>query len=157
MPRPGRHLPAWAAVILVAVGLGCLVGGASLLVSGSLVLARAAGLSEAVIGLTLVAVGTSLPELATSTVAAFRGQGDIAAGNVIGSNLFNILCILGISSLVRPLVPGGIGWVDLAVMVGFSVLVFPMLVTARRLSRWEGAVLVAAYGGYVAWLLAGTR
>lgn len=153
--EPGKSLSAGLAVLAVGGGLAVLVGGATVLVDGAVTLARAAGLSEAVIGLTLVAVGTSLPELATSTVAAVRGQGDIAAGNVIGSNIFNLLCILGVAATVRPLAPGGIGIVDLAVMVGFAVAVLPMLVTARRLSRWEGAALLAGYLAYTVWLLLG--
>lgn len=139
--------------VLVLGGLALLAIGARLLVSGATTIAEAAGVEEAVIGLTVVAIGTSLPELATSVVAALKGEGDIAVGNVVGSNLFNILGILGIAALVRPLSSGGIGAVDLWVMLGAAVLLLPMMWTGRRVSRLEGGVLVAGYVAYVAYLL----
>jgi cation:H+ antiporter len=137
---------------LVLGGLLLLVGGARLLVSGAVSLAEAAGLPDAVIGLTIVAIGTSLPELATSVVAAFRGEGDIAVGNVVGSNLFNVLGILGVTALVHP-VSGTIGVFDLAVMGGAAVVLLPMMWTGRRVSRGEGAVLLAGYVAYIVLLL----
>lgn len=137
----------------VGIGLAALVGGGHALVRGAVAVAEAVGLSEAVIGLTIVAIGTSLPELATSFLAAWRGEGDIAVGNVVGSNIFNILGILGISSLVNPLPLGGIGWVDGAVMLVLAVVLLPIMRTQHRISRWEGAALVLAYVGYVASLL----
>jgi cation:H+ antiporter len=150
---PARRALLWRDVLYVAVGLVMLVAGARLLVSGATAIALAAGLSEAVIGLTIVAAGTSLPELATSLLAALRGQSDIALGNVIGSNIYNVLGILGVSSLVHPLVSVGIGTVDLAVMLSLSVLLLPLLWTGFRLSRWEGALLLAIYVGYTTYLL----
>lgn len=138
----------------VAAGLAGLVLGGYLLVDSSVTLARLAGLSEAVIGLTIVAVGTSLPEMATTLVAARRGQGDIAIGSVAGSNLFNILCILGVTAFVAPLVRGAIGWGDLAVMVLLAVALLAVLAVRRRLSRIEGIVLLIAYAGYITWKLA---
>lgn len=138
---------------LVAAGLGLLVAGGNMLVSAAVEIAREAGLSEAVIGLTIVAVGTSLPELATSVIAAVRGQSDIAIGNVVGSNIFNALGILGVTAAVSPVSRGGVTGIDLAVMVAFSVVLLPMLVTLRKLTRGEGALLLAAYAGYVGWLI----
>src|SRR5690606_33060159 len=128
-------------VLLVLGGLAALVAGGSLFLDTAVVFARAVGVSEAVIGLTIVAVGTSLPELVTSVVAAFRGQGDIAVGNVLGSNLFNVLGILGVTAVVLPLNPGGITGPTLGVMVATSVAVAVMAVTGRRISRVEGGVL----------------
>ncbi len=145
--------PLLAALAFVAVGVALLVVGAKLLVAGAIDLARAHGVSERVIGLTMVALGTSLPELAASIVAALKRQGDIVLGNLIGSNVFNVLCILGATALVEPMrieVPSA--HLDLAVMLGLSALVWPFLATRMRLDRWEGAVLFAVYLGYMAWL-----
>jgi cation:H+ antiporter len=142
-------------VALVAAGLGLLVWGARLLVSGAVVVAQDLGVGEAVIGLTVVAVGTSLPELATSLVAATRGEGDIAVGNVVGSNIFNILGILGVSSLVRPLTGAGMTPVDLGVMAGLTLVMLPLMRTGFRVSRAEGGFLLAVYGAYIAWLARG--
>ena len=112
-------------------------------------------MSQATIGLTIVALGTSLPELATTVIASIRGQSDIAAGNVVGSNLFNLLGILGVTSVISPLSRGEVSWVDLGVMIGVAVVALPLLLTRLRLSRVEGAVLLAIYGVYTVWLLAG--
>ncbi|MDZ7707028.1 MAG: calcium/sodium antiporter [Trueperaceae bacterium] len=143
----------WMAVLLVVVGLALLVGGANVLVVGATSLARGFGLPEMVIGLTLVAVGTSLPELATSLVAAAKRQPDIALGNIVGSNIFNVLGIVGATAVTRPLrVPFEVVAIDLWVMLGLSVLLVPFLVSGLRLGRREGAVLVALYVGYVAYL-----
>lgn len=142
----------WRDLGWVVAGLGALVMGADLLVDGAVRLAEAAGVSKAVIGLTVVAVGTSLPEMATSVVAALRGQSAIAAGNVVGSNLFNVLSILGIASLMRPLEAPGIERLDFAVMVAFAVSALAFMATGRRLERWEGAVLLAGYVAYIGYL-----
>jgi cation:H+ antiporter len=142
-------------VLLVLFGVGALVVGGNLMLEAAVSLARVAGLSEAVIGLTIVAVGTSLPELVTSLVAAYRGQGDIAVGNVLGSNVFNVLGILGVTALVLPLAPGGITAPTLAFMVASAVAVALMATTGRKITRIEGGVLLAAYAGYVGWLLLG--
>ena len=145
--------PAWRDALYVAGGLALLVGGSRMLVAGAVSIAQGAGMSEAVIGLTILAAGTSLPELATSLVAAVRGQSDIAIGNVVGSNIFNVVAIVGVSALVRPLAASGIGVVDLAVMVAVSVLLLPLLWTGFRLNRWEGALLLTVYAGYTTHLL----
>ncbi len=139
---------------LIAIGMGLLVVGARLLVEGAVTAAEYAGLSARVIGLTVVAAGTSLPELATSAVAARRGRADIALANVIGSNIFNILGILGIAALVRPLtVAPALIRSDLWWMLGFSFVLYPMMRRGMRISRGEGALLLAGYGVYIALLL----
>jgi len=138
--------------VLILGGLALLVVGARLLVSGAVDVARALGISEAVIGLTIVAVGTSLPELATSLVAALKEEGDIALGNVVGSNLFNILGILGTAALVAPLQPAGMSPVDLGVMFACALVLLPMMLTGRRISRGEGGLLLASYALYMLYL-----
>jgi cation:H+ antiporter len=147
--------PLWASVLRVAVGIGVLVIGAQVLVVGAVAIAREVGLSERVIGLTLVACGTSLPELASSLVAAARREGDIVLGNVVGSNIFNVLAILGTTSLIVPIhIEVGAGtWIDLAVMIAMSLALWPFLHTNRRLERWEGVLLIAGFATYMAWLL----
>ena len=141
-----------AALAFVAGGLSLLVGGADLLVRGAISVAERFGVSEAVIGLTIVAAGTSLPELAASTVAAVRGQGDLAIGNVVGSNVFNLLGILGCTALVRPVPGDALRPGDLEAMLFVSLLVLPLMWSGFRLSRVEGALLLLLYGGYL-WTL----
>ncbi|MDX1545659.1 MAG: sodium:calcium antiporter, partial [Rhodothermales bacterium] len=152
-PDVPASLPVGRALFYAGGGLALLALGADLLVDGAVVMARAAGLSEAVVGLTIVAIGTSLPELATSLVATLRGEGDIALGNVVGSNIFNVLGILGISALVHPLERGGVAPVDLLVMLAASVLLLPLLRSGLLLARWEGALLLSVYTIYVVYLL----
>lgn len=147
MPPMSRHWSIDAAFILA--GLGLLVLGSRLLVDHAVILATALGISQAVIGLTIVAAGTSMPELATSVVAAFRRQPDIAIGNVVGSNIFNLLGILGLTSLVTPLHAPGISGLDYMVMIVFTVLLIPLLYTGRLLHRLEGAALLAFYICYL--------
>lgn len=136
-------------LLRVVLGLGVLVLGARWLVAGAVDLAEALAIPSTIIGLTVVAVGTSLPELATSLVAAARGQSDLAIGNVVGSNLFNLLGILGVASLVRPLSAPGLSMVDLAVMTGLAAVLLP-LAWSRSLTRIEGALLLVVYAGYIA-------
>ena len=152
LPSSKRAMPLWGAVLLVVIGLAGLVLGAKLFVNGAIVVAKLCHVSDAVIGLTIVAVGTSLPELATSAVAAIRGEDDIAVGNVVGSNIFNILCILGIAPLISPFQAAGIQIVDLIAMVAFAAVLMVMSYTGRTIRRWEGAVLLIGYAGYVAFL-----
>lgn len=153
-----QGLPAARGSLLVSLagiiaGLVLLVIGARALIAGASALARELGVSEQVIGLTLVAVGTSLPELASSVIAAIRRQADVALGNVIGSNIFNVLGILGASALVEPLaLPFAALQRDWLVMVGFTLILAPFVLSGHRLARGEGGVLLALYGGYVAWL-----
>lgn len=139
-----------AAMAAFAVGLILTVIGARMLVAGAVDMARIFAVSEAIIGLTIVAVGTSLPELVTSAVAARRGQGDIAFGNVVGSNIFNILGILGVTAIVSPLdVPAQIVRFDIWAMVAATMLLLAMAISGWRFSRIEGAVLLAAYASYL--------
>ncbi|MFH1480898.1 MAG: calcium/sodium antiporter [Pseudomonadota bacterium] len=152
-PEEGSMPKFWINVLFAAGGLALLVFGANLFVSGAVSMAKILHISQALIGLTIVAVGTSLPELATSLVAALRKEGDIAIGNVVGSNIFNILAILGISSLVRPVEMGGIGKGDIIMMILTAILTLPMAWSGFRLARWEGIILLALYGGYIYYLL----
>jgi cation:H+ antiporter len=138
---------------MLVVGLGGLVAGAHLLVEGAVAIAETFGVGPIVIGLTIVAVGTSLPELATSVVAAYRGRGDIAVGNAVGSSIFNLLGILGATVLVQPLSTQTLGWVETGIMFGTAVVILPFFRTGWTLSRTEGAVLVVGYLAYLALLL----
>jgi cation:H+ antiporter len=141
-------------VARVVGGIMVLALGGRFLVDGSVALARQVGMSEAVIGLTLVALGTSLPELAATLVAAFRREADIAVGNVIGSNLFNLLNVLGISAMVQPVDQEGVTRVDLGVMVGMTLLLVPLMRTGFVLQRWEGGLFLLAYAAYILYLWA---
>jgi cation:H+ antiporter len=142
-----------SSVLLVLLGLAMLIGGGRYFVTGSIDLARILGVSEAVIGLTIVAAGTSMPELVTSLLAAFRKQADVALGNVLGSNIYNILGIGGVTALISPTeMPAQIVTFDNLVMVGISVVLIAILYTGRQVSRGEGAMLFAAYCAYVWWL-----
>lgn len=143
-------------VVFVAVGLGMLVLGARWLVDAAVLIARAAGMSELIIGLTLVAAGTSLPEVATSLVAAVRGERDIAVGNVVGSNIFNLLAVLGGTAALSPAgipVSRGALTFDLPVMVAVAVACLPIFFTGHRIDRWEGALFLAYYAVYVGFLV----
>ena len=142
-----------AALFLAAVGLGLLAGGAELLLASAVFFARLFRLSDAVIGLTVVAVGTSLPELATSLVAACKGERDIAVGNVVGSNIFNILGILGIAPLLAPLDVNTMSGVDLGMLMLCTVGLLPLMWSQWRLSRAEGALMLFLYGAYTAYLI----
>jgi cation:H+ antiporter len=140
-------------VVLIVLGLAMLIGGGRFFVTGSIDLARLLGVSEEVIGLTIVAAGTSMPELVTSLLAALRKQSDVALGNVLGSNIYNILGIGGVTALISPTaMPAQIVTFDNLVMLGLSVVLLVMLYTGRRISRAEGAALLVAYVGYVWWL-----
>jgi cation:H+ antiporter len=137
-------------VVAVFAGLLLLILGSRILLLGAIGIASRLGVSEAVIGLTVVAVGTSLPELSTSIVATLRRHADVAVGNVLGSNIFNLLGILGVSALLQPLpVHARILQFDQWVMLGSSVLLLLLLYTGSRLSRAEGAVLLAGYVAYI--------
>lgn len=150
---PEKKLPLWLNIVMIVVGLGLLILGAKWLVDGAIEIASSVGLSEAVVGLTIVAVGTSLPELATSVMAAIKKEGDIAIGNVVGSNIFNILCILGITAMILPVSQGGITTVDILLMLGLTVLLLPVLKSGYIVSRFEGAVLLVIYISYTAYLV----
>lgn len=148
--------PRLVQLALVVAGLLLLVWGADLLVDSAIVFAKALGVSELVIGLTIVAAGTSMPEVATSIMASIRGQRDIAVGNVIGSCTFNILCVLGMSSVVAPsalLVAPSVLSFDLPVMLATAVACLPMFVRAGTINRWEGLVFLGYYVAYTAYLI----
>lgn len=149
----GKPLSPGVSLVLVILGLAALVGGAKLLVNSAVWLAQLFGISQAVIGLTIVAIGTSLPELATSVVAAIKGERDIAIGNVVGSNIFNVLAIMGIAPLVRPLSAPGIRPMDLGIMLFCALILYPIMRTGFTISRKEGAFLLAVYIGYTVWLI----
>ena len=153
---PAGSMGLGKSVLLVVAGLGVLVVASQLFVGGAVVLAKSWGVTEAVIGLTVVAVGTSMPEFATSLVAAVRGHGDVAIGIVVGSNIFNVLGILGIAALINPIDTSGLSRVDLATMVVAALAMLPAARSGGVISRLEGAVLLFAYFGYTAWLVAQT-
>ncbi|MEH6387880.1 MULTISPECIES: calcium/sodium antiporter [Pseudomonas] len=141
---------------LVVVGLVLLVSGSNFLVTGAVSLARALGLSELVIGLTVVAIGTSLPELATSVLAVIRGERDIAVGNIVGSNIFNLLCVLGLAALVSPepiLVAANALIFDFPVMIAVAVACLPIFFSGYRINRWEGLLFLAYYAAYTFYLV----
>ena len=148
---PGKAGNGWAIpALLVALGLAMLVGGGRSFVAGSIELARIMGGSEAVIGLTIVAAGTSMPELATSVLAAFRRQAEVALGNVLGSNIYNVLGIGGVTALIAPTeMPAQIVTFDNLVMIGVSLVLVLFAWTGLRISRGEGAVLLAGYAAYL--------
>ena len=140
-------------IFLIMIGLGALVGGAHLLVHSAMYIARVAGISELVIGLTVIAVGTSLPELATSMIAAIRKESDISVGNVLGSNIFNILAVLGIAAIIRPLQVNTASLrLDMPVMLFFSIFLIPMITWKFVLTRGQGFFLLLGYSIYILWL-----
>lgn len=141
------------ALLAVAGGVAMLVFGAKSFLIAAVAFADAAGISEAVTGLTIVAVGTSLPELATSFVAALKGENDIAIGNIVGSNIFNVFCILGIVPVISPLMGQSIRGLDFAVMLGTSGALFLFGMFGKRLNRVQGALLLASYIAYTVYLV----
>jgi len=137
---------------LILIGLGLLIAGSELLVKGAVVIARSLGVGETIISLTIIAAGTSMPELASSIVATIKKEYDIAIGNIIGSNIFNILGIIGISSLVKPLSAIAISNIDLYAMLGVTLLLLPFFKTHYTLKRDEGFFMIALYGMYLFYL-----
>lgn len=149
-----QPMKGWLAGLWMVVGLAALIGGSNLFVGGATEVARALSVSDAVIGLTIVAGGTSLPELATSVVAAKKGNSGIAIGNVLGSNVLNILFILGLTGMISPMHIEGITNVDLYMMLVSTIMIWFFSFTKYTIERWEGAVLVLTFGGYMWYLLA---
>ncbi len=145
--------PLWFSLLLIVVGLACLIVGSNLFVEGATYIAASLGVSEAVIGLTVVAGGTSLPELATSVVAARKGQSAIAIGNVIGSNVLNILMIIGVTGLIQPMQIQGITTVDLSMLIISVSLLWFFSFTRFKVERWEGGLLTMIFLGYITWLV----
>lgn len=140
-------------LVWVILGFTALIFGAKLLLWSSVYFARLMQISESVVGLTIVAVGTSLPELATSVVSAIKGEKDIAVGNVVGSNIFNILCILGITPVITPLKNAQITLVDMGSMIGISLLLLLFMRTGWKISRKEGIFMLVLYAAYTAYLI----
>jgi cation:H+ antiporter len=151
MPMPTRSI--WFEVGMLIVGLGVLLVGARLLLDGAVFIAEDLGISQVVIGLTIVAIGTSMPELATSVVAAYKNEPDVALGNVIGSNVMNILAILGLTALILPISTVDIRTFDMSVMLGSALLGLLLIWSGFVLNRIEGAILVIAYIIYIYSLL----
>jgi len=149
------HKSLWLLVILIIAGLGLLVAGGKMIVTGATRVAGFLGLSERVIGLTIVATGTSLPELATSIVAAWKKNTDIAIGNIVGSNIFNIFLILGLSAIIFPVKLLPMSNIDLLVNVGASLFLFMFLFTGKKheLERWEGILFLISFAAYIVYLL----
>ena len=150
-----RTTNGWLMALMILGGLGALILGGEIFLRNAVAIARKLGISESVIAITLVAGGTSLPELASSAVSVYKGRTDIALGNVVGSNIANILLILGLSATAMPLTSGGIDAVTLGMVVLSALLLFAAAFTFRRrmLDRWEGAAFLLIYGGYLVWLL----
>ena len=153
----GEPLPAPSSTVLAGMftlsGLALVIIGASLLIDGAVGIATRFGISETIIGLSIVAVGTSLPELATSVIAALRGQGDVAFGNIVGSNIYNVLGILGVTALVQPIpVPPEIMAADIWIMLAATCVLILVARTGHRITRTEGTLMLASYGAYTAWL-----
>lgn len=142
-------MPVWRMLLYIVVGIAGLVFGGNMLVDAATAIARQMGLSETIIGLTILAGGTSLPELATSIIAALKGKSSLAIGNALGSNLFNIGFVLGICSIISPMRISGITLADGLGLVGSSLLLYWVGYTGRKIQRWEGFLLLAAYVGYI--------
>ena len=146
-----KILPVWKCILFIIGGAAAIVFGGNFVVDSASFIALTFGMSENLVGLTIVAFGTSLPELVTSAVAAKKKEVDMALGNVIGSNIFNILMVLGISGAISPMTFTTENAVDLAVLIGFSALVWLFCIFKQRLERWQGGVMLALYTGYVAY------
>jgi len=148
-----KEVNLWLSIAFVVGGLLTLVYGARFFVGSASFIALKLGVPEAIIGLTIVAFGTSLPELATSIVAALKKEQDIAIGNVVGSNIFNILCIMGISPMIKPISAKGISLIDFGVMIGIAVLLWGMMIWGKKINRTAGVVFLIVNFAYVGWLI----
>lgn len=144
----GERKPMWKCALLILIGLGCIIAGGQFVVNSAKVIASALGMSETLIGLTVVAIGTSLPELVTSVVASRKGENGLAVGNVVGSNIFNILFILGISGAIHPITVNLASVIDLAVMTAVSIITM-IFARTKNIGRAEGAVMLALYAADV--------
>jgi cation:H+ antiporter len=142
----------WLSVLMIIAGLAMLVGGGALFVDGAVKLARMFGVSDVVIGLTIVAIGTSMPELITSIIAALKGENDIAVGNVIGSNIFNILAILGITAIIHPISASGFSYEDFGIMLAFAIILLPIAFT-KKIGRMAGLSFLTTYICYISYLV----
>ncbi|MDL2290155.1 calcium/sodium antiporter [Paludibacteraceae bacterium OttesenSCG-928-F17] len=153
--KPAKPKKLWLSIIMILGGLTMLVIGGELIVSSATKIAEALGISQSIIGITIVALGTSLPELATSVIAAFKKNSDIALGNVVGSNIFNVFLVLGISATVRPLPAYNNMLNDLLIVALGSLLVLIFVLTNKnhQIKRWEGLLLLVIYGVYLTWMI----
>lgn len=142
-------IPIWKCAVLILIGFVLIIGGGQAVVYGAKTIAQAFGMSETLIGLTIVAIGTSLPELVTSVVAARKGESGLAVGNVVGSNIFNILFILGISSVINPISVNAASIYDMVILIGISMLVFLFSIKGKVLNRLEGIVMLMIYAADV--------
>ena len=148
-----KDVPLWKSLLFIAIGLAGIVWGGDLTVEGAKDIARFFGLSEALIGLTIVACGTSLPELVTSVIAAKKGESDIAVGNVVGSNIFNIFFILGTSAAILPMNVSNSYVVDMAVLVATMIIPFIVIAKTKKVTRANGLIMIAAYVAYTVYLI----
>lgn len=148
-----KQRPIWLSIILAFVGLAGIIFGGDLVVDNAAAIAKSAGMSEALVGLTIVAVGTSLPELVTSIVASIKKENDIAIGNVIGSNIFNIIFILGLSSTISNLTLDWATLTDMLVMLSSGIVILLIALFSKKMQRWQGAITVMIYIGYLAYII----
>ena len=147
-----KILPWWKTAIFIVVGIVLIIFGGEFVVEGASYVAARFGMSDTLIGMTIVALGTSLPELVTSIVAAKKGESDLAIGNVIGSNIFNIVFVLGFSAVVQPITVDYLAIIDTVAVIGVSVLALAFSITGKKISRVEGIIMLAAYAGYFAYM-----
>lgn len=150
---PQKKQPLWKSILLAVVGLVGIIGGGQLVVNSAREIALSFGISESLIGLTIVAIGTSLPELVTSIVAATKGESDIAIGNVVGSNIFNILFVLALSAAIRPISFDLNAIIDLGILIAVSLLTYIFAIVKKGVNRIEGGVLVTLYIGYMVYII----
>ncbi len=148
-----KKKPIWLSILLTVIGLGAVIFGGDLVVDKASLIAIDLGMSEALVGLTIVAVGTSLPELVTSVVAAIKKEDDIAIGNVVGSNIFNQIFILGISATISPLAVASTALVDMLVMVGSGVILLLIALTGKKIKRWQGVLMILSYIAYLTFII----
>lgn len=148
-----KNIPIWKSLLFIGIGLAGIVWGGDLSVEGAKEIARFFGLSEALIGLTIVACGTSLPELVTSVIAAKKGESDIAVGNVVGSNIFNIFLIIGASATILPMNVSSSYVFDMAVLVATMIIPFIVIAKTKKVSRAQGLIMIAAYVAYTIYLI----
>lgn len=148
-----KSMPVWKCLLFIVIGIAAIAAGGKMVVVGASDIAKSFGMSDNLIGMTIVALGTSLPELVTSVVAARKNEVDMALGNVIGSNIFNILLVLGIASAISPVVYTHENIIDTVALIAMSLLVLLFCLRPKKLVRWQGAVMVLIYGGYTAYII----
>lgn len=148
-----KSMPVWKLILFIIIGMAAIGVGGKMVVSGASDIARRFGMSDNLIGMTVVALGTSLPELVTSVVAAKKNEVDMALGNVIGSNIFNILFVLGAAAAIHPVAFTSLNLIDSAVLILMSGLVLLFCFKSKKLVRWQGAVMLLVYGGYTAYII----